>query len=159
MYQPSNAEAPCGKEAAHNHQEVCTPKTFVQTPLVKSERQIRLLELLLSCKDERFDMKQTVFNLDNAPPNSATSYTWGSINSQKLVHINRAPHYIRHNSCYALWQVHKHYPGRFVWIDSICINQDDKIEKGQQVQMMGAIYPNTSLMLACVGSHQDDSAF
>ncbi|KAK5652300.1 hypothetical protein OQA88_10648 [Cercophora sp. LCS_1] len=39
-----------------------------------------------------------------------------------------------------VWKAHN--PGRqfLVWVDQICINQSDPIERGQQVAMMGGIY-------------------
>lgn len=36
--------------------------------------------------------------------------------------------------------------------DSICINQDDLLEKGQQVSMMGQIYSKSQRTLICLGS-------
>lgn len=46
-----------------------------------------------------------------------------------------------------------------IWIDSICINQLDKGEKGSQVSMMGEIFRTATKLLACVGAHGDDSEF
>ncbi|KAF7946197.1 hypothetical protein EAE96_009200 [Botrytis aclada] len=42
-------------------------------------------------------------------------------------------------------------------MDSICIDQYNIEEKGDQVKMMGHIYRNASCVLACVGPHGDDS--
>jgi Heterokaryon incompatibility protein (HET) len=38
-----------------------------------------------------------------------------------------------------------------IWIDAICINQADPIEKGAQISLMGDIYSNASLVFAWLG--------
>jgi Heterokaryon incompatibility protein (HET) len=39
----------------------------------------------------------------------------------------------------------------FVWIDSLCINQDDMDEKSLQVRLMGEIYSKAQQVLICLG--------
>ncbi|EMD61282.1 hypothetical protein COCSADRAFT_344048, partial [Bipolaris sorokiniana ND90Pr] len=34
-----------------------------------------------------------------------------------------------------------------LWINAICINQNHKIERGQQVQLMGTVYARASCVL------------
>ncbi|KAK5110881.1 hypothetical protein LTR85_000691 [Meristemomyces frigidus] len=46
-----------------------------------------------------------------------------------------------------------------VWIDALCINQEDMLEKSHQVAMMADIYQRASLVYACLGPHCDDSDF
>ena len=38
-----------------------------------------------------------------------------------------------------------------LWIDAMCINQQDDVEKGQQVKIMDQVYSNASVVLAWVG--------
>jgi hypothetical protein len=38
-----------------------------------------------------------------------------------------------------------------LWIDAMCINQQDDVEKGQQVKIMDQIYSNASVVLAWLG--------
>jgi hypothetical protein len=45
---------------------------------------------------------------------------------------------------------------RRLWADQICINQDDKVERSQQVQFMNHIYKNASHVLVWLGP--DDQA-
>ena len=45
-----------------------------------------------------------------------------------------------------------------VWIDGICIDQVNILEKNQQVQMMGEIYRNARETLAWLGPESEDSA-
>ena len=41
--------------------------------------------------------------------------------------------------------------GRIVWIDAICINQDDILERNVQVQMMGMVYEKAKCVLIWLG--------
>lgn len=40
----------------------------------------------------------------------------------------------------------------FIWIDAVCINQADPIEKAAQISLMGDIYSNASLVIAWLGN-------
>lgn len=63
-------------------------------------------------------------------------------------------------SCYqALVQAVTFDTAAFLWIDSICINQDDVYEKSHQVRRMFAVYAGADNVLARVGDHADDSKF
>lgn len=44
-----------------------------------------------------------------------------------------------------------------LWIDALCINQDDLQERSHQVQMMKQIYSRASSVLVWLGLHRDDS--
>ena len=65
---------------------------------------------------------------------------------------------MRWNCYYALRQVRLHFPEDPVWIDSICIQQDNLSEKGTQVAMMGEIYERSERVLACLGAHDKTSS-
>ncbi|KAL9584240.1 MAG: hypothetical protein Q9212_002244 [Teloschistes hypoglaucus] len=47
---------------------------------------------------------------------------------------------------------------RDLWIDAICINQQNFAERGAQVAMMGSIYANASQVLVWLGPENIDSA-
>ena len=46
---------------------------------------------------------------------------------------------------------------RKLWIDAICIAQNDPSEKGQQVEMMAQIFGHAEQVIAWIGDHSDDS--
>jgi hypothetical protein len=69
------------------------------------------------------------------------SYVWGETEADRLILINNRPVKIREN----LWQfLHsarlKHIRKWWLWIDAVCINQYNVIERNHQVQQMGRIY-------------------
>jgi hypothetical protein len=44
-----------------------------------------------------------------------------------------------------------------LWIDALCINQNDVVEKGIQVPLMGTIYSNARSVLIWLGPEADES--
>ena len=116
------------------------------------------------------ELNLSVCNLIEAPDFYAVSYTWGSGILSKTAIINKIPMMVTENCYYALSQIHLHFQsspsgspesatskGVYLWIDSICINQNDMKEKGFQVAMMFEIYMRAIKVLACIGPHQNDS--
>lgn len=46
---------------------------------------------------------------------------------------------------------------RTLWVDAICINQDDPEERNHQVQMMSRVYTRANEVCVWLGEHTDDS--
>jgi hypothetical protein len=46
---------------------------------------------------------------------------------------------------------------RIIWVDAVCINQNDGEEKGQQIQLMAKIYGQASRVLVWLGEAADNS--
>ena len=44
-----------------------------------------------------------------------------------------------------------------LWVDQICINQNNETEKEQQVQLMSRIYVQALRVIGWLGGHDDDS--
>jgi hypothetical protein len=57
----------------------------------------------------------------------------------------------------ALLHLRDRFVERIIWIDAICINQDDNGEKGQQVQTMAKIYAKASRVIVWLGEAADNS--
>lgn len=129
---------------------------FKYEPLADPQRYVRLLRLKGGPSDTPLDLHLSACALDSAPPFSAISYTWGTEDGRELL-INGAPFPVRENCYYAIWQVRLHHEDVFIWIDSICINQKDREEKGHQVSQMWNIYSKASAVLSCVGPHSHGS--
>jgi len=56
----------------------------------------------------------------------------------------------------ALQRLRKRQAIRTVWIDAICINQEDKTEKAKQIPQMGKIYSNASKVVIWLGNILED---
>lgn len=46
---------------------------------------------------------------------------------------------------------------RKLWIDAVCINQDDLMEKEEQIPLMATIYSTASRVVADLGPASEDS--
>jgi hypothetical protein len=46
---------------------------------------------------------------------------------------------------------------RALWMDALCINQEDVIERNQQVYLMGSIYSQAREVLVWLGPEKDNS--
>lgn len=91
--------------------------------------------------------------LDDMPYFEAISYVWGSSDRNIPISCDGATLYITENLSNVLRQVRKPHEPRTIWADSICINQQDVVEKGVQVDMMGQLYSRADRVLICLGSN------
>lgn len=119
---------------------------------------IRLLYLnksLDSCEAGTLE----AFNLDEAPAYYALSYCWGSIHQSVPIKVsahelNVNPELyagIRRLKQFSLESPHMDPQVEYVWIDKICINQDDIREREAQVQLMGRIYSSSVRTIIWLG--------
>lgn len=120
---------------------IITLETYQYTPLRPGDLTFRLLKLLkyqgpeLEC--ELFP--QPLSNGDHVPY-EALSYVWGSNELVECIKLNEKRLWITDNLYCALQYLRLQDRDRYLWIDAICINQDDKEEQSWQVQQMGKIY-------------------
>jgi hypothetical protein len=70
----------------------------------------------------------------------ALSYTWGKRSPAQIVHCNSRTISVTPNLYDALNALRESDDFRVLWIDQICINQQDNEEKSAQVQLMHLIY-------------------
>ncbi|PMD20017.1 HET-domain-containing protein, partial [Hyaloscypha hepaticicola] len=84
--------------------------------------------------------------LDHAPSFDAISYTWASPDKEFYVHVNDNVIPVTANTYNALRDRSSYLFPRLLWIDSICINQENPSEKTDQIRLMGEICSNASLV-------------
>lgn len=132
------------------------PPPFVYEALLQPSRQIRLIRIRDGHQDEELDLELSTWSLDEAPTYRAISYTWGEKECCPLL-INSRSWWIRYNGCYALCQARSHWPETYIWIDALCIDQDNLHEKAAQVALMERIFVRAECVLACVGPHESGS--
>ena len=71
----------------------------------------------------------------------ALSYTWGSEDDPKhTITLNNQPFDIGTNLFNALISLRSAKCPKLLWVDALCINQNDDAERSAQVALMGAIY-------------------
>jgi hypothetical protein len=99
---------------------------------------------------------QSNFTLENAylrdnPYYVAISYCWGDVEDLCNVRVNDYEFQLR-GHVYAMLSnlYHKHQVTR-LWLDLVCINQNDPDEKSKQVPIMGEIYRRATKVYAWLG--------
>jgi hypothetical protein len=91
------------------------------------------------------------------PSYEALSYQWGPETPKHPIQINNQPQEISGNLYSALQRLRLIDTERVLWIDAICIDQGNPIEKGNQVQLMAAIYQRAQRTLVWLGEASHDS--
>jgi hypothetical protein len=90
-------------------------------------------------------------------PYEALSYVWGPENNEQSIYVGDHELPVRVNLYKALSHLQDCFVDRYLWIDAICINQDDNDEKGQQVQSMAKIFAKASRVIVWLGEAADNS--
>jgi tetratricopeptide (TPR) repeat protein len=88
---------------------------------------------------------------------NALSYVWGNANSMGRIFIDGKPVFVRSNLLAALKSIRSVIYPKPLWVDALCINQDDVTERNHQVGMMATIYRNADSVLMWLGRAADDS--
>ena len=87
----------------------------------------------------------------------ALSYTWGNPSDTTPCDLNGQPHQITKNLEAALKQLRWRSRPRHLWVDAICINQLDTLERNHQVPLMKRIYECATRTLVWLGPSSPDS--
>ena len=91
----------------------------------------------------------------------ALSYTWGPIlprHLQKHIIVNGQRLFVQDNAFSFLRRCAKWREYCLIWIDAICINQDDYDERSSQIAMMGRIYFSAKAVQMWFGSQPLDAS-
>jgi hypothetical protein len=100
-------------------------------------------------------------SLSNHPCYEALSYTWGT--DEKIHEMFHEAELVRitPNLSAAFRRLRCPHEPHALWVDAICINQDDFAERSQQVKIVGSIFEKAMQVLACLGEEveTDKEAF
>lgn len=99
---------------------------------------------------------QTV-SLDHGPSYTALSYALGTDTPSTRVLINSKPVLVRKKLEAAQRHLQQTDHSLDIWVDVICINQNDNKKKSHQVRMMTKIYENSVEVLVWLGPVEDES--
>lgn len=151
---------------------------FNYPPLDPSRREIRLLYPILreaetgasplrevSREDDDIVVHPDLsldFELRNASLNdklnyTALSYVWGPPDPVKYITVNGKPFQVRANLACALRHFQYKDVAPAIWIDAICINQDDNDEKNHQIPHMAKIYSGARDVLIWLGPGREET--
>ncbi|KAE9366756.1 HET-domain-containing protein, partial [Stipitochalara longipes BDJ] len=88
---------------------------------------------------------------------AALSYTWGTPKAPKTIILNGEPVQVRENLWQALYHLRSEQQELRIWIDALCINQNDLQERSSQVSRMSAIYGIAKEVVVWLGAAGENS--
>jgi hypothetical protein len=122
----------------------------------QSSRQFRLLRIL-PAGNLADDIRCEIFHssLDDHPVYEALSYTWGDPDVTLPICVANKRYDVTTNLECALRYIRLPDCDRIIWIDALCINQRDPLEKNHQVGQMRQIYMSAVQVLVWLGEQGD----
>ncbi|ETS80777.1 hypothetical protein PFICI_08306 [Pestalotiopsis fici W106-1] len=128
-------------------------------PTLATESSFRLLRLLPGWPEDSLRCKIHVKDLKDEPIFNAISYTWADEkgDDRKLaeIFIDGKAISVTRNCHAALRRLQQTDIVAYIWIDAICIDQENDIERGHQVKLMPQIYHQAQKVFIYVGEHDD----
>lgn len=130
---------------------------YIYEPLERRSQEIRLVTILPAA-DHWAPIKCILrkVSLHENPAYTALSYAWGDPNVTAPILVNGIQLQVTTNLESALRHIRDDFNRLVFWVDAICINQSDTLERNHQVQLMRHIYSNTEV-LVWLGDEGDDS--
>ncbi|KAK4243337.1 heterokaryon incompatibility protein-domain-containing protein [Corynascus novoguineensis] len=103
------------------------------------------------------------FDLDTPPPFYALSHCWGTDNRDKPIYIGNEIFLVGLDLAAGIQRLRElameksplNPAMEYIWIDTICINQGDTVERSSQVRMMDDIYSRAIRTIIWLGSSDD----
>ncbi|KAI2779370.1 heterokaryon incompatibility protein-domain-containing protein [Daldinia loculata] len=125
-----------------------------------SKTEIRILDLLpssgLNNSDAPIQCRSRVVPFPTDIDFETLSYVWGTVQDVINISVDGNDVPITTNLAAVLKRIRLVGEIRTVWVDQLCINQQDEEEKANQVALMGRIYSTTSQCLIWLGEIGQD---
>lgn len=128
---------------------------FKHEPILENSDDIRLIRLIAPDTIKIFHTP-----LQDVPKYRALSYVWGTEDCQAPLHVSIGGQELRQlkikdNCMQAILRLYQDDPKTPVWIDAICIDQTNILERNHQVQRMGQIYSSAEKVQIFLGRPSD----
>jgi hypothetical protein len=120
-------------------------------PLPSTEQSIRLIAFR-PAEDQSAPLaaELLVVPLDSNPQYATLSYCWGPLTSTRPMTCNNSVLEIRESLAIGLTRL-RSISSLLLWVDQVCINQDDVRERSAQVAFMKRIYSQATKTFAYLG--------
>ncbi|KAI1119264.1 heterokaryon incompatibility protein-domain-containing protein [Nemania sp. NC0429] len=97
------------------------------------------------------------YSLTDPPPYIAISYAWGDPDDKRDVQVGSVKIPVAVSLFGALDAVRKRGEDVLVWVDALCIDQQNRDERSSQVQQMAEIYAKAREVAIWLGPSENDS--
>ncbi|KAI4869753.1 HET-domain-containing protein [Hypoxylon rubiginosum] len=121
------------------------------SPLDPNRSEIRVLVLQRGKTSDPIRCTLRTVSLDSPPYFEALSYVWGDMSVKKPITVDGEEFQVTVNLESALRALRRPFRQRTLWVDAVCINQDDIPEKNVQVPQMGRLYGSAGSVLVWLG--------
>jgi len=130
--------------------------------LDKRSQEIRLLKLLPLAEgqggESTIECALITKPIADAPAFDALSYVWGKPGRWRPIRVDATAFFVQPN----LYDVLKTFRNtrqcpRYLWVDAICINQSDVLERNHQVPLMRLIYTQAETVRVWLGCGKPES--
>lgn len=113
---------------------------------------IRLLRIHAGDTSTQLKCSLETYNYNTCPDYWALSYTWGPKTPSHIIFVNDRRFRVRQNLFNFMKAFRSPYNVDFyLWIDQLCINQEDIPERNSQVRCMGQYYSRAVCVLTWLG--------
>ncbi|KAH8668989.1 heterokaryon incompatibility protein-domain-containing protein [Xylariales sp. PMI_506] len=124
-------------------------------PLDKAGREFRLLRLHPGATPDPIKADLITSSLRDHEPFEALSYVWGDTKNEEPISLAGKSTLVTRNLYEALDKMRRDSEPRLLWVDALCINQEDVDERSHQVRLMRDIYGRATCVLAWLGGGPD----
>ncbi|KAF3769407.1 HET-domain-containing protein, partial [Cryphonectria parasitica EP155] len=131
---------------------------FVHKALEFPSSEIRLLELLPGTGREKIQCRLSTSPLCDLPSYQPLSYCWGSQINLVEIFVAGESFLVTRNLAAALRRLRRPKDSCILWVDAICINQYNKLEKSFQIPLMAEIYRRGERTIVWLGEHDRRTA-
>jgi hypothetical protein len=143
-------------------QRLLSDKSFIYTKLQSLNQELRLLILKPSTykkADIRCEIVTEALQIERVATYDALSYTWGSPGDicEQPISVRGCDMEVSRNLELALRALRYPTATRTLWVDAICINQQNNQERSQQVSLMRKIYSMARKTIVWLGEEDADS--
>ena len=131
-------------------------------PLDDEAEHIRLLYLLPAetSADIRVNIVHTRLMKEDVPKYEALSYAWGEIDTPEVIYVGQKGDVtmaVTRSLYQALPYLRYRDQRRVLWVDAICVDQQNLKERGLQVERMGDIYSLAERVIVWLGLGDSNS--
>jgi hypothetical protein len=114
--------------------------------------EIRLIELQRKVEDnEEVSCSLITVRLEDAPEYTALSYVWGSEADAATIRVDGIEFRVTQNLRDALATLQMPDQERLLWVDALAVNQNDVVERNEQIPRMREIYAAAQFVVIWLG--------
>ena len=120
-------------------------QTYKYNTLRNASQDLRVLSLLPGEWASPIRCGMETISLDDNRKYYGLSYVWGDEQNQEMIQVDGVDVHVTTNLKSALLHLRRGKTKPLpLWVDALCINQNDNSEKSHQIQLMGRIYSECS---------------